>query len=180
MFDRFKQTVNQAAGTAKWKADQLVRINKVQGEINTLKHQVGVARDQIAAAVLDMRARGEALPPELESMCAAVDAAQAQVAEHEAQLAAINAEAAPGAQPVPGAVPVAPVAPAAATKECPNCHAHVPAAAGFCTTCGYSFAAAPAPAPAAEKTTQTCPHCNFEAPLNSAFCPNCGQRIVPA
>jgi hypothetical protein len=49
---------------------------------------------------------------------------------------------------------------------------------GFCTTCGYSFATAPAPAPQAQKTTQTCPHCNFEAPLGSAFCPNCGQRIA--
>ena len=69
--------------------------------------------------------------------------------------------------------------PVAATKVCPNCHTSVPAAAMFCTTCGYNFAAAPA-APAPEKTTVTCPNCHFEVPAGSVFCPNCGGRVIPA
>ncbi len=174
MFDRFKQNVGQAAAAAKWKADQLVRINKVQGEINKLKGEISNAHDQIAHAVLEMRQRGEALPPELEAVCANVDGLNAQITEHEAQLAAINAEQAPGSQPAPAAAPAAaPVAPAATTKTCPSCHASVPFAAGFCPNCGFKFAPAEAP-----KTTVTCPNCAFEVPAGSAFCPNCGTRVV--
>jgi RNA polymerase subunit RPABC4/transcription elongation factor Spt4 len=172
VFDSLKKGFGQAASEVKWKADQMVRINKVQNEIATLKREVGTARDQIAGAVLDMRQRGEPLPPEVEALCANIDGIMAQVAEHEAQLAAINAEVAPGSQPA------RPAAPAAATKVCPNCHTSIPAATMFCTTCGYNFAAAPA-APAT-KTTVTCPNCHFEVPGGSAFCPNCGSRVLPA
>jgi membrane protease subunit (stomatin/prohibitin family) len=174
MFDKFRQNVGQAAAVAKWKADQMVRQNKAQQEISNAKREIAAARDQIAGVVFDMRQRGEAIPSELESACATVDGLMAHLAEHEAQLATINAEQAPAAAPAP-----AYAAPAAATKPCPNCHTSVPASAMFCTTCGYNFAAAPA-APAAEKTTVTCPSCHFEVPAGSAFCPNCGGRVIPA
>lgn len=175
MFDKFKQNVGQAAAVAKWKADQMVRQNKVQGEVNNIKREVAAARDQIAGGVLDMRQRGEQLPPEIEALCANIDGLMAQLAEHEAQLAAINAEQAPGAAPAPAAY----AAPAAATKSCPNCHTSVPAAAMFCTTCGYNFAQPPAPAPAPVASV-TCPNCHFEVQGGAAFCPNCGTRVVPA
>ncbi len=172
MFDKFKQNVGQAAAVAKWKADQMVRSNKVQQEISNVKREIATARDQIAGVVLDMRQRGEPVPAELEPVCASIDTLMADLAQHEAQLVAINAEQAPGA------APVAPAAPAAATKVCPNCHTNVPAAAMFCTPCGFNFAQAPAPV--AEKTTVTCPSCHFEVPAGSAFCPNCGTRVLPA
>ena len=180
MFDKFKQNVGQAAAVAKWKADQLVRINKAQSEISNVKHEIANARDQIAGAVLDMRQRGEQLPPELEPVCANIDSLMATLAQHEAQLAAINAEQAPGAAPAPAAQGYAAPAAAAATKTCPNCHTSVPAAAMFCTTCGYNFAQAPAPAAPVEKTSVTCPNCHYEVTGGSAFCPNCGTRVVPA
>ena len=176
MFDRFKQKAEQGLAITKWKADQLVRINKVQGEISNLKRELANTHEQIAKAVLDMRQRGETLPPELEAACANVDALQAQVTEHEAQLATINAEQAPSAQPAPAAAPVptpAPAAPAGAMKTCPSCHNSVPFAAGFCPNCGFKFAPAEA-----EKTTVTCPNCGFEVPAGSAFCPNCGTRVT--
>jgi len=175
MFDKFKQMGAQGMATAKWKADQLVRSNKVQQEISNVKREIATARDQIAGVVLDMRQRGEQVPAELEPVCASIDGLMATLAEHEAQLATINAEQAPAA---PGAAP-AYAAPGAATKVCPSCHTNVPAAAMFCTTCGFNFAQAPA-APAPEKTTVTCPNCHFEVPGGSAFCPNCGARVLPA
>ena len=174
MFKNLREGASRQIEIAKWKADQLVRINKVQGEISKLKSEVNSAHDQIAHAVLDMRQRGEALPPEVEAACASVDALQAQIAEHEAQLAAINAEQAPGAQPAPAAAPVpTPVAAPAAMKTCPSCHNSVPFAAGFCPNCGFKFAPAEA-----EKTSVTCPTCAFEVPAGSAFCPNCGTRVI--
>jgi RNA polymerase subunit RPABC4/transcription elongation factor Spt4 len=177
MFDKFKQNVGQAAAVAKWKADQMVRQNKTQQEVNNAKREIAAAREQIAGVVLDMRQRGEPIAPELESACANIDGLMAHLAEHEAQLAAINAEQAPSA--APAAAPATYGVPVAATKVCPNCHTSVPAAAMFCTTCGYNFAAAPA-APAPEKTTVTCPNCHFEVAAGSVFCPNCGGRVIPA
>ena len=176
MFDKFKQNVGQAAALAKWKADQMVRVNKANQEINNVKREIATARDQIAGVVLGMRQRGEQLPAEVEAACVNMDGLMATLAQHEAQLAAINAEQAPSAPP---AAPAAYAAPAASLKVCPNCHANIPAAAMFCTTCGFNFAQAPA-APAPEKTTVTCPNCHFEVPGGSAFCPNCGARVLPA
>ncbi len=176
MFKKFTDGASKQIEIAKWKADQLVRINKVQGEINKLKGEVNGIHEQIAHAVLEMRKQGQALPPELEAVCANLDALQAQISEHETQLAAINAEQAPGSQPAPAVVP-APAAPAAsptgATKACPNCHASVPFAAGFCPNCGFKFAPVEP-----QKTTVTCPSCSYEVPAGSAFCPNCGTRVT--
>jgi len=167
MFDSFKKSMGQTAAAAKWKADQMVRSNRAQQEINNIKREVAVARDQIAGALLDMRQRGEAVPAEIEPVCANVDVLVAQLAEHESMLAAINAEQSPGAAPA-----------AAATKSCPSCHTAVPAAAMFCTSCGYNFVTAPAAA--AQKTTVPCPNCQFEVGGGAAFCPNCGARVIPA
>jgi hypothetical protein len=197
MFDRFKQTAN----VAKFKAEQLYRVQTVQNEIGTINQQIFGMRDRIAGKVLELRQHGPIGIPELDELCAAVEALFAQVAQKEAQIAAIKAEQPPQGQPpapqpgyapqppqsgyppqMPGGQPAyAPPPPPAgiATKTCPNCQAVIPAPVMFCTTCGFNFQQAPVapPPPVAPKTTKTCSNCQFEAPLTSAFCPNCGQAL---
>jgi rubrerythrin len=56
---------------------------------------------------------------------------------------------------------------AAAARQCPNCHADVPAGTNFCTNCGTPLAAPPRPA--------VCPNCGSE--VIGHFCGNCGTRI---
>jgi hypothetical protein len=126
MFDRLKQTANEA----KFKADQLLRQQRVQNEISGINQQMHGVSDKIASVVLDLHARGALNVPELHDLCAQVDALRAQVAQKEAQVAAIKAEQFQAAAPPPP--PPAP----AATKDCPNCHAALPATAMFCTSCG--------------------------------------------
>jgi hypothetical protein len=185
MFDRFKQTAN----VAKFKAEQLYRVQAVQNEISTVNQQIFGMRDRIAGKVLELRQRGPIGIPELDELCSAVDALLAQIAQKEAQIAAIKAEQPPQAPPPaqqPGYAPQPPQQPSyappppagIATKTCPNCQAVIPAPVMFCTTCGFNFQQAPVapPAPVA-KSTKTCPNCQFEAPLTSAFCPNCGQGL---
>ena len=187
MFDRIKKEAN----IAKFKAEQLMHVQGVQNEIATINQQVSGVKDRIAGKVLELRQNGPLGIPDLDELCASIEGLQAQIAQKEAQINAIRAEQAPqsgapapqqGFAPQPAAYPPQPgyppqpVAPAAATKACPNCQTAVPAAAIFCTSCGYNFQQAPA-APEPAKATQTCPNCHFEAPLASAFCPNCGQAL---
>ncbi len=182
MFDRIKKEAN----IAKFKAEQLMHVQGVQNEIATINQQVSGVKDRIAGKVLELRQNGPLGIPEIDELCASIEGLQAQIEQKEAQINAIRAEQAPGSgapvpQPVyppqPGYPPPQPAAPAAATKACPNCQTAVPAAAMFCTSCGYNFQQAPA-APEPETTTQTCPNCHFEAPMASAFCPNCGQALA--
>ena len=172
MFDRIKQGAN----LAKFKADQLMREQRVQGEIGGLNSQIAALKDRIAGMVLEMRKNGPLGMPELDDVCAQAEGLAEQIAQKEAQIAAIHAEQAPGAAPQqPAYAP--PAAPA--TKPCPNCNAAVPAQAMFCTSCGYSFQAAPAaPAAPPKPATQICPNCQAEAPATSAFCPNCGKPLA--
>ena len=170
MFDRFKQTAN----VAKFKAEQLLRVQGVQNEISTINQQVNGIKDRIAGKVLELRQNGPLGLPEV----ASIEGLQAQIAQKEAQIEAIRAEQPPqsGAPaPQPGYQPAPQAAPG--TKTCPNCQTVVPVAAMFCTSCGHNFQQAPS-APEAPAATQTCPHCNFEAPAASAFCPNCGQSLA--
>jgi|GEM_PF-401515 len=192
MFDRLKQAANET----KFKADQMLREQRVQNDIAGIKQQLNAMRDRIGGTVLELHQRGGLGIPELDELCAAADALNAQIAQKEAQVAAIKAEGMPGAAPAPqhqqqgyapqpGFTPPPPPAyapqpgyapPQAATKPCPNCHAAVPAPAMFCTTCGFNFQQAQAPV--AAKATKTCPNCQFEAPVTSGFCPNCGKGLA--
>jgi hypothetical protein len=197
MFDRLKQ----AGNVAKFKADQLIRVQSVQNEIGGINQQLSMMKDRIANTVLELHKRGPLGIPELDEIIGSADALLAQIAQKEAQIAAIKAEAGPqtvppapqpGFQqggfppqqqggfppPPPAPMPSFPPQEAVATKACPNCHTTLPAAAMFCTTCGYSFQSAPPPVEAAPKATQTCPNCQFEAPATSAFCPNCGHALA--
>jgi hypothetical protein len=185
MFDSLKKGAN----LAKFKADQMLREQRVQSEIGSINQQLNALKDRLAAAVLEQHKNGPLGMPELDDLCAQADALTGQIAQKEAQIAAIRAEQAPGQAPPPQpGYPPAPAgypaqqgypppAAAPATKACPNCGASVAASAGFCTTCGYSFQAAPPPAPAAP-ATQTCPNCQAQVPATSAFCPNCGHGMA--
>ncbi len=189
MFDKFKQSLNQTVNSTKFKADQLLKINNIQGEIGGLQREANTVREQIASTVVELHQRGALPVPELEGLCAQVEALLAQVAEKQRQIEAIRAEPMPGqapaaapqqpvypAQPAPVPAPYPnQVASAVDTKVCPTCQATVPGVVVFCPNCGFNFP--PAVAEAAPKTTKTCPSCQYEAPLTSAFCPNCGKPL---
>jgi RNA polymerase subunit RPABC4/transcription elongation factor Spt4 len=180
MFDRIKKEAN----IAKFKAEQMMRVQGVQNEIATINQQVNGVKDRIAGKVLELRQNGPLGLPEIDELCATIEGLQAQIAQKEAHVNAIRAEqppqsGAPAPQqaypPQPGYPPPPPAAPAA--KICPNCQTNVPAPAMFCTSCGYNFQQAPV-APVPPVATQTCPNCNYEVPAASAFCPNCGQGLA--
>jgi membrane protease subunit (stomatin/prohibitin family) len=86
--------------------------------------------------------------------------------------------------------------------RCGNCGTLNPESAKFCSSCGHSFAAAPAAAPAGvacakcgtqnaagakfcancgqslqAPTTVTCQQCSTQSPAGTRFCPSCGTNL---
>ena len=58
MLDRLRH----ATDVTKFKAAQLLRVNRVQGEIANIRRKVQLARDRIAAAALELHRVGSPLP----------------------------------------------------------------------------------------------------------------------
>lgn len=162
MIDRLRH----AADVAKFKADQLVRVNRVQSEISNLRREIQTMREAIASAALDLHRNGGLLHAELEQLCVVIDRLNAQIAEREAAIAAIQAELPPQlaaatttyAATAPAIQPAAQPAPRP-TRVCPHCGFGAPAHAAFCLNCGRPLPklAAPAEPVAADQTAPARP-----------------------
>lgn len=147
MFDRLRY----ATEVTKFKADQLLRVNRVQGEIANLRREIQLVRDRIAGAVLELRRSGQVLPTEVEQLCLEIDRLNAQIAEREALIAAIQAEPPPQmplstsqsyqtlAAQSPTGSDIRP------TRPCPYCGFRAPLQAAFCPHCGKALPKLPEP-----------------------------------
>jgi RNA polymerase subunit RPABC4/transcription elongation factor Spt4 len=160
IFDKAKQSVD----VAKFKADQLLRVNKAQNEIGALRRDILGVREKISEVVVQLHKQSPLTYAEVEELCVKIDQIEAHIAEKEAQVAAIRAE-----QP-----PVAAVAAATATATalsqstaaCPHCRASVPVDAAFCPSCGKQIPPRP-----------KCKQCGYLLDAEAMFCPSCGQRV---
>jgi hypothetical protein len=92
IFDKAKQGVD----VAKFKADQLLRVNKVQNEAGALRREILGVREKIAEAVVQLHKQGPLTYPDVEDLCLKIDQIEAQIAEKDAQVAAIRPSAASG------------------------------------------------------------------------------------
>jgi hypothetical protein len=145
MLDRLRH----ATDVAKFKADQLLRVNRVQAEISNARREVQVVRDQIASAALELHRGGSLQHAEIEQLCVAIDRLNALISEREALVVAIQAE-----QPPTTTATVTYAATASAIQPAVQSAAQPPI-----------------------RPTHACPHCGFGAPLHAAFCPSCGKAL---
>jgi len=81
--------------SARFKADQMMRVNRVKGEIKDIRAEIQAARDKIADGVIELHQQGALSNQELEDLCATIDGLNAQIAEKETQVASIQAETPP-------------------------------------------------------------------------------------
>jgi RNA polymerase subunit RPABC4/transcription elongation factor Spt4 len=156
MLDKLRHT----AEVAKFKTNQMMKVNKIQGEINQVKQEIDKLRVQIADQVLALRASGVTIP-QLEELCSAIDQFNAQIAEKNAQIEMVKAEQAP--QP----------------PQCPTCQTFLQPGTTFCPKCGTPIQAAPPPPPPPAAAPLVCSKCGATLPDGTVFCTSCGQKLTP-
>jgi rRNA maturation endonuclease Nob1 len=161
--------LRRGVDTAKFKADQLMRINRVQGEIGNIRREIQATREKIANAAIELHQKSALSHQELEGLCIAIDGLSAQIAEKEAQIGSIRAEMPPQSYV------------AKSVNPCPNCYFDVPIGAAFCPNCGKAMPQ-PSEQPVAEVVhdAEKCTNCGTVLSAEAEFCTNCGQRVVQA
>ena len=153
----------------KFKADQILQINRVQGEIDILLQDVAQIQKKIALKSFELHQAGHLANPELEEFCQGIDDKNRQIREKEAMIAAIRAEEAP--QYVPPQV-------YQAAHPCSDCGFDIPVSAAFCPNCGRTVPTPP-PNPANEAAPFIiCRSCGIHVAITAAFCPECGSKIT--
>jgi hypothetical protein len=150
IFNHFKHGVD----VTKFKADQLLRINRVQSEIDGIKPKIAEMHVRIGHSAYALHQQGDLANQELVDLCAAIDDLNRQVAEKEMLIVAIREE-----QPPQGPQPVV-----QSGMLCSKCQNPVSKGAVFCMVCGN-------PLP------KTCPQCGMLISDTAKFCTNCGFSL---
>jgi hypothetical protein len=162
----FMDKLGSAANTAKWKADQQMRLMRVQNNVHDLEKQVNGQKATLADAVLELYAQGALADERLTGICAAIGQLDTQIAGLNENLHQIQAEQPPSENQPAAAVP----APAPYTPPAP-----APVQAAEAVVPLTPVAAAPA-APTAP-VELVCPECGQV--LKGKFCPEHGVAGVP-
>jgi hypothetical protein len=161
----FMDKLGSAANAAKWKADQQMRVMRVQNSIHDMEKQIITQKSALADAALELHTQGALTDERLGTICAAIGQLEMQLSGLNANLHQIQSEqppseSQPAAAPAPAAAPI-PLSPVASP------------AAGTAPLTPLSPVASAAPEPAA----LVCPECGQV--LKGKFCPEHGVAGVP-
>ena len=122
---QLKNLFQRGVETARFKADQLIRVNRVQSEIDQLRREIVSQRQKIADLTLELYKVGTLHQTELSAVCQMVASLSAQIETREGQITHIKAESLDG---MPMAGPVG--------EQCPHCRSALAPGAEFCGNCG--------------------------------------------
>ena len=153
----FMDKIGSAAVAAKWKADQQMRVMRMQNSIHDLENQVKAQTTALGNAALALHAQGQLAEEALVEICAAIVKLNEKIAQSNETLRQIQAEQSPAegglaqvfATPAPSEVPVPEPVPAPAVE----------------------------PEPAPQPVVLVCPECGQV--LEGRFCPEHGVAGVP-
>ena len=162
--------IQHGADLAKFKANQLLRINRVQSEISGLRREIQAVREKVINTTLSLHQKGILTPPELEELCLIIDKYKTEIVDKEALIESIRIET------LDGQTATAPQSQPA--NPCPKCNYDIPLGAVFCPNCGLGLAKTPSVSVTPGVDTAKCSSCGGDLPSDSDFCPNCGKRIT--
>jgi hypothetical protein len=166
----FMDKLGSAANAAKWKADQQMRVMRVQNSIHDLEKQVNTHKAALADTALELYTQDALTEERLGTICAAIRQLETQLGGLNDTLHQIQSEQPPSegqAAPAPAVAP----APIAAVPA-PVVFVPTPVAAS-----PLSPVAAPAPLPDPQPAVLVCPECGQV--LKGKFCPEHGVAGVP-
>ncbi len=168
LFDRFKHGVD----VTKFKADQLMRINRIQGDIGSIKQDISRIYSKIAVTAIELHKNSTLTNPELVDLCTLIDQLNKDILEKESMIAAIRQEENP--QFVLSANQYNPINP------CPKCNFDVPMDAEYCPNCGNRMSVVVNPTNLdSTYSGVVCSKCGTKTQNGSEFCPQCGQPLNP-
>ncbi len=195
LLDSFKQKAEELAGVVNRQgglkatieglrrqmaeSDRRRAMTKARTELKQLERQISEMITAIGIQAVGLYKSGNLTSVELQPLCQHVAELQATVAQQEAELARLEAEAnaAAAAQATPG------------VTQCSKCGKPLPVQGPFCPFCGAPVAAAPASAPAvpaAAPNPASSPVVAATSPSDDAtprtskpFCANCGAALRP-
>lgn len=158
--DNISKTLSHGLDRAKFEADKLQRVMRLQSDLGEIQKQIDTRRMECGDRAMDLYRAGQISSPTIGDLVASLDALRASLILKEEELKRAQGEnfiepspsipSSSYTQQVPISVetprpsappPVPPVAPAAplpgvATKTCPNCQFQMPGTAIFCPNCG--------------------------------------------
>ena len=165
ILDRLKYGVD----VSKYKADQLLRINRVQNEIDLLNRDIAQIQKKITSKAIELHQIGNLANPELEQICLEIDEINRQIRDKLVLIASIRNE-----EPPKYFDPST----SQAANPCPKCGFDIPITAVFCPNCGHTVIREAPPSVGEATLTIPCPNCGKSIPANAVFCPECGQRTA--
>lgn len=138
--DRVGKAISETAAKTKQEMERMARINRIKGEIRDIEKKIKDFQDQIRTLkfqagekALEMLRSGELQSAELQPFADEISrieqeiaACREEIAQKEAAIEAIKAEAAAPAQSAPAEGP----------RFCPKCGAPAVPGAAFCAQCG--------------------------------------------
>jgi rubrerythrin len=129
--DKLSKGVGRAADQAKFEADKLMRVKRLDSEIGKLSSEKEKAVLAVGARAIELRIA------ELEELIKPVETLEAQLAGKKAELEAVKAEQFEETEPSAPSTPSTPTTPS--EKYCPSCGAAVQAGTKFCPSCGQKL-----------------------------------------
>jgi ribosomal protein L40E len=155
------------------KASSAIETTKLNNKINAEKTSISEYMRQIGEYYFGKHQAGEPDDPNVAEYFAAIESHNQAIAEAQAEIVRIQAEAAAQSQAAQGAAP----APVEGSLICPSCGAVNPPGTNFCSECGSKIEPPAAPEPQPEPEARFCPGCGAQVALTAKFCGECGYRF---
>ncbi|MBC8160833.1 MAG: zinc ribbon domain-containing protein [Roseiflexaceae bacterium] len=150
--DNISRSVSQGIDRAKFEAEKIAKIARVQGEISEVRRSMDAKRLELADRAYELYKAGQIQSPTIAALAREVDNMRSSVILKEDELKIAQGDAyiepfVPGPPSASQSVPVSYDSPA-------------PSSAGF------------------SPGNKPCPTCSFVMPTSAMFCPNCGTRVA--